>query len=98
MRVWEWFQWVFSIFPQITGPGMRILFSTNFFFPEYNRVVQSDDVHIGRNYMAPNKQSEIAVPFKHCAKAINNLVEVVKKFNIPVNHIVEVSQYYACVL
>lgn len=90
MIIWEVFQWFFSLVPQLTSTGMNLLFSTNFFFPSYQRIDHNWNVHIVTHYMSPNRQAEIAVPFENCADAIKDLITVLDENKIPLNHILEV--------
>ena len=82
---------MFAFIPSLTVPGMRLLFSTDFFFSPYNRVANSNDAHTVLYYMSSNKQMEIAVPVENCGDAYRDLLSVVDKFDIPLNHIIEVS-------
>ena len=91
MKLLETFQWIFSVFPSLTKSGMKMLFYTDFFFPPYKRIVESEEFHIDKYYMSPNRQIEISVPLTDCIEAINRLKSVVNIFHIPVNHIIEVS-------
>lgn len=90
MVIWEVFQWVFSLVPQLTSTGMSLLFSTDFFFPSYQRIDHNWNVHIVTHYMSPNRQAEVAVPFENCADAIKDLITVLDENKIPLNHILEV--------
>ena len=90
MIIWEVFQWFFSLFPQLTSTGMRLLFSTDFFFPSYQRIDHNWNVNIVTHYMSPNRQAEVAVPFENCADAIKDLITVLDENKIPLNHILEV--------
>ena len=90
MVIWEVFQWIFSFIPSLTSHGMKLLFSTDFFFSPYRRVVKNKDAFIDTHYMSPNKQAEISVPVEHCQDAFRELIKVVNAFNVPLNHIVEV--------
>ena len=91
MMFWEIFQLLFAFIPSLTAPGMRLLFSTDFFFSPYNRVANSNDAHTVLYYMSSNRQMEIAVPVENCADAYSDLMDVVTRFGIPLNHIIEVS-------
>ena len=72
-----------------------MLFYTDFFFPSYQRIVESEEFHIDQYYMSPNRQTEISVSLTNCIEAINKLKIVINEFHIPINHIIEVSTQYS---
>lgn len=90
--LWEIFQFIFAFIPSLTSPGMKLLFRTDFIISPYNRIASSNVAHTVLYYMSSNKQMEISVPLENCGEAFKELMDIVDEFDIPLNHIIEVSR------
>ena len=70
---------------------MKTVFNNFEVFYSYERVDESFKILPITHYIdSYHRQTEIAVHVDDCVDAINDLVEVKEKLNIPLNHIVEV--------
>ena len=70
---------------------MQILFNNVDVFYSYERVDESFKILTIPHYFDHyHRESEIVVHVDNCVDAINDLIEVKEKFNIPLNHIFEV--------
>ena len=72
--------------------GMKMLTGTGSFLPDgMRRVDYTWRTLVVPHYAGPHSQVEVAVAYEDCSTAMSRLVELIQEKNIPVNHIVEVS-------
>ena len=88
----EVFQLFFSMFPSTADTGMKLLFKYFDILPNQIRVDYSFNVLPIPNYIDEyHREAEFAVSYNDCSKAISDVQRVKDEYNIPVNHIIEVS-------
>ena len=87
--IFEFFQWMMSVFPSVTPYGMSALL--NIVLPPHTRVDHNSKVFNIPHRVAGQPAAEIGIDVKDCAEGIRTLVNMVKEENIPVNAVFVVS-------
>ena len=93
MCIFEFLQWMMSVFPSATPIAMSALVNSGVVFPPHTRVAHNTQVFNIPHRVGGHPETEIAVGVENCVEGVKSLMELIEDENIPVNHIIEVSLY-----
>ena len=88
--IFEFLQWMMSVFPSATPYAMSALINSGVVFPAHTRVDHNSQVFNIPHRVGGHPETEIGIDVENCVEGLRTLMQLIKDESIPVNHIIEV--------